>query len=125
MSVFGALLGHSRNYEVADAARDFAGILAEGEQIVLAYKLVRDVVLLTDRRLVFVDKQGLTGRKTELMSVPYRAISRFSVETQGNFDLEAELKIWVSGADQPLRRTFSKGVDVLALQATLADRLSR
>ncbi|WP_207540200.1 PH domain-containing protein [Sabulicella rubraurantiaca] len=125
MSLFGALLGHARNYEIGEATKDFAGILAAGEQIILAFKLVRDVVILTDRRIIFVDKQGLTGRKTELMSVPYRAISRFSVETQGNFDLEAELKIWIGGAAEPLQRTFSKGVDVLALQAALADRLSR
>ncbi|MCI4171035.1 PH domain-containing protein, partial [Bacillus spizizenii] len=47
------------------------------------------------------DKQGITGMKTEFQSIPYKSISRFSVETAGRFDLDSELNIWISGAELP------------------------
>ena len=62
-----------------------------------AYQLVRDVFIFTDRRLILVDKQGVTGRKVQYHSVPYKSITHFSVETAGTFDLDAELTIWISG----------------------------
>jgi hypothetical protein len=60
-----------------------------------AYLLIRDTILFTDRRLILIDKQGITGKKTEYHSIPYRSITHFAVETAGTFDLDAELKIWV------------------------------
>ena len=56
-------------------------ILLEGENVNAAFKLVRDIIVFTDKRLILVDKQGLTGKKTEIQSIPYKSISRFSVET--------------------------------------------
>ena len=67
----------------------------------MAFKLLRDVYIFTSKRLILVDKQGLTGKKVEMLSIPYRAISRFSVETAGHFDLDAELKIWISSGVEP------------------------
>jgi len=52
--------------------------------------------IFTNKRLILVDKQGITGKKIEYFSVVYKSISRFSIETAGNFDLDAELKIWIS-----------------------------
>jgi hypothetical protein len=49
--------------------------------------------------------QGVTGSKVAFTSVPYRAIVRFSVETAGTFELDAEMKIWVSGTPHPLEQT--------------------
>lgn len=68
------------------------------EDIELAYKLVRDMVIFTEKRLIIIDKQGVTGKKTSYKSYPYRSISRFTVETTGHFDLDAELHIFISSA---------------------------
>lgn len=119
------ILGHASEMSADTARQEFGRLLAADENVVLAYKLVRDVVMLTNRRLVLIDKQGMTGRKVEYQSIPYRSITRFSVETAGTFDLEAELKIWISGAVQPIEKTFSKHVDVYALQAQLATFVGR
>jgi hypothetical protein len=62
----------------------------------------------------------MTGKKVEYHSIPYRAITHFSVETAGHFDLDAELKIWVSGSDLPIEREFKKGSDISGVQKTLA-----
>ncbi len=58
-----------------------------------AYQLIRDLFVFTNKRLILVDKQDLTGHKVEYQSLPYKSIIHFSVETAGHFDLDAMLKI--------------------------------
>ena len=91
----------------------------------MAFKLLRDVYIFTSKRLILVDKQGLTGKKVEMLSIPYRAISRFSVETAGHFDLDAELKIWISSGVEPaISKTFDGTIDVYAVQRLLASHVA-
>jgi hypothetical protein len=92
-----ALFGNAHTVDPAKAQHEYARLLGQDEQVYAAYLLIRDTILFTDRRLILVDKQGITGKKTEYHSVPYRSITHFSVETAGTFDLDAELKIWISG----------------------------
>lgn len=95
-------------------------MLAPGECVEHAYQLIRDLFVFTDKRLVFVNKQGLTGSKLEYMSIPYSRITRFSIETAGHFDLEAELKIWITGATEPLKLTFNRKLSIYEVQSVLA-----
>jgi hypothetical protein len=81
--------------------------------------------MFTDKRLILVDKQGITGKKVEYQSIPYRSIVRFSVETAGSFDLDAELKIWISSTAEPLARQFNKQVNVYEVQQLLASSVCR
>lgn len=90
-----------------------------------AYQVLRDYFVFTDRRLVLVNKQGITGCKVEYHSVPYRSITHFSVETAGHFDLDAELKIWLSGTSVPLEKTFNKRLSIYEVQAVLAAYVGR
>jgi hypothetical protein len=85
----------------------------------------RSTILFTDRRLILIDKQGITGKKVEYHSVPYRSITHFAVETAGTFDLDAELKIWISGTPTPIEKTFTKGVDIYEVQAILTQFVAR
>lgn len=120
MGLFDGLLGHASDVSTTQAQADLAPILIPGEQVVLAFKVVRDLYVFTDKRLILVDKQGLTGRKVEYHSIPYRAVTQFSVENAGTFDMEAEMKIWVSGQGQPLQRSLARGADVAGIQRALA-----
>ena len=120
MAILGGLLGNASPISEADVRDELGKLLGEGEQVLRGYKLVRDLVVMTDRRLLLVDKQGITGRKVEYRSVPYRSITNFSVETAGHFDLDADLKIWVSGIAEPIIKKFSSGADVYEMQALLA-----
>ena len=90
-----------------------------------AFRLVRDLLIFTNRRFILVDRQGMTGKKTTYHSIPYRGITNFSVETAGHFDLESELKIWISGTAEPIQRTFTRGGSILEVQKALATYVGR
>ena len=120
MGLFQGLIGNASAMDASKATKEYGRLLAPGEEIEAAYQLIRNTFMFTSRRLIIVDKQGMTGRKTEYTSVPYRSITRFSVETAGHFELDAELNIWLTGVAQPLQFPFSTSVNVYEVQALLA-----
>jgi len=123
MGLFNGLMGNASEYNMADAQKEYGHLLAENERIDKAYKLIRDMFLFTDRRLILIDVQGLTGKKIEYHSIPYSKISHFSIETAGHLDLDAELKIWISGSAQPIQKQFNKSVNIYEVQAELAEHV--
>lgn len=109
MGIFSALLGNAGTVSLEQLTKQYGLLLIEGEAIELGFKLIRDTFIFTTKRLILVDKQGLTGSKTEYKSISYKSISRFSIETAGTFDLDAELKIWVSSELHPsIIKQFNK-----------------
>ncbi|GJD74314.1 MULTISPECIES: PH domain-containing protein [Methylobacterium] len=120
MGFLDGLLGHGSDLTPAEVNEQLTGILTQGESVQVAFRILRDLIVFTDRRLILVDKQGLTGRKVSYMTVPYRAITSFSVETAGSFDLDSELAIWVSGRAEPIRKTLKRGANILAIQQAIA-----
>ncbi len=121
MGLFSAILGNAGSVSADQLQKDYAKILIDGEAIEIGFKLLRDTFIFTNRRLILIDKQGITGSKTEYKSINYKTISRFSVETAGTFELDAELKIWISGEANPsIIKQFNKSVDVYEVQKVLA-----
>lgn len=120
MGLINALLGTASEINAQELEQEFTPILVNGEQINAAYKVVRDLFVFTQHRLILADKQGITGKKVEYHSVPYKSISQFSVETAGRFDMDAELKIWISSSSTPITKEFKKGTDIVGIQKTLA-----
>ena len=121
MGIFSSLLGNAGSLDPETLQNDYAKLLIPSENIEAGFKLIRDTFIFTNKRLILVDVQGITGKKVEYFSVSYRSISRFSLETAGSFDLDAELKIWISGEQQPsICKKFNKSVDVYEVQKILA-----
>ena len=83
--------------EPQDIAPAVSPILIPSEQIVACFKAVRDFVVFTDKRLIAVNVQGITGKKRDFTSLPFSKVQAFSIETAGTFDLDAELDLWYSG----------------------------
>lgn len=125
MGLFDGILGNASKVQPEQIAEEFSRILSPDEKIEHAYKLVRDLFLFTDKRLLLVDKQGLTGKKIEYHSIPYSKITHFSIETSGHFDLDADLKIWVSGMSTPLEKNFNKKVNIYEVQGVLNSYVSK
>lgn len=125
MGLLDGLLGNASRMDVAKIQQEFAQVLAPGEQLEHAYQLIRDYFVFTNQRLVLVDKQGLTGSKVEYHSIPYKSITHFSVETGGHLDLDAELKIWISGTALPVQKRFNKHLSIHDVQRVLAGYVLR
>ncbi len=115
------IFGNSTEVDSKEVQADLNAILVEGEKVYRAFKIVRDLFIFTDKRLILIDKQGITGKKAEYHSIPYKSISHFSVETAGTFDLDAEMKIYISGNMNPYEREFKRGTDIKGVQKTLAE----
>jgi hypothetical protein len=120
MGLLSGLLGNASKIDPAKIQKEFTQILAPEETVEHAYQVIRDYFVFTNKRFVLVDKQGMTGSKVEYHSIPYRSITHFSVETAGTFDLDAELKIWITGTPTPLQKQFNKQLSIYEVQAVLA-----
>jgi len=124
MGFLNKILGNSSEVSSEKLNQKYARLLVDNEQIELGFTLFRDVFMFTNRRLILVDIQGLTGSKIAYKSLPYKNISRFSLETSGTFDLDAELKIWISSEDTPsVSKKFNKSIDVYEVQKYLANKV--
>ena len=108
MGLFNAILGNASEVNIQDVVKEFEPILIDGENIEKAYKLIKDMFIFTNKRLILVEKQ-LVGTKVEYMSIPYTNIIKFSKESAGILDLDAELKIWVKDLELPIKKQFGKG----------------
>jgi hypothetical protein len=121
MGLFSNLLGNAGVANPEELKKDFGNLLIDNEAIEIGFKLFRDVFIFTNKRLILVDKQGITGSKVEYLSVSYKSISRLSIETSGHFDLDAELKVWISSDVNPIiQKKFNKQVNIYDLQRILA-----
>jgi len=125
MGILSGLLGNASDYDPSKANKEYDALLADGERVEKAYKVLRDAFLFTNIRLIIVDKQGLTGKKVSYHAIPYKSITHYAIETLGHFDLNAELKIWISSASQPVEKTFQKDSNVYDVQKTLTQYLMK
>ncbi len=120
MGLLDGLMGNASEVSVPSVEKDLRDILVQGEQVEHAFKLIRDIFVFSNKRLILIDKQGVTGKKTSYHSIPYRNITHFSVETAGTFDLDAELVIWVSSSTAPIVKEFRKDKNIYEVQKALA-----
>lgn len=125
LGLLSGLLGNASEVDLQEIEKELELIVTEGEQIQKAFKLIRDLFVFTDRRLILVDKQGVTGKKIEYHSIPYKSITHFSIETAGHFDLDAELKIWLSGTHEPIVKEFKKDKNIFDIQRTLVKYVTK
>ena len=100
-------------------ARTVEPVLITGEKVVGCFKAVRDYVVFTDKRLIAVNVQGMTGKKQDFTSLPYNKVQAWSVETAGSFDRDAELDLWFSGLGK-IRLEFKGRSDIRGLSQMIA-----
>jgi hypothetical protein len=120
MGLLSNIRGNAGVVESEKLESDYGRLLAEGETIEVGFHVFRDTFIFTNFRLILVDVQGMTGKKIEYLSIPYKKITKFSIETSGHFDSDAELKIWVGSDPNPLEKKFNKKVNIYDLQKVLA-----
>lgn len=94
-------------------------LLVPRENIIGAYRAIRDGVVFTDKRIIAVNVQGMTGKKKDFTSLPYSKIQAFSVETSGTLDIDSELELYFSGLGK-VKFEFSAQSNILHIQSVIA-----
>ena len=94
-------------------------LLIDGESVIVSFVTIRDGIAFTNKRIIAVNMQGLTGQKKDFTSIPYSRIQTFSVETAGKIDLDGELDIWISSVGK-VRFEFGFKFDVMKLGRLLS-----
>ena len=120
MGLFSGLLGNAGVVDPQKLAKDYGRFLADGELIDVGFVIIRDTFIFTNKRFILIEFQGMTGTKVGYLSIPYSKITKFSIETAGMFELDAELKIWVGSDPVPIAKKFNKSVNIYDLQQVLA-----
>lgn len=123
MSLFDKLMGNASAVNIADLTNEFRSILIDGEIIETAFAVFRDKWVFTNKRLILLDIQGLTGSKREYLTIPYHSVDRFSIETVGTLDDDCEMKLWIKGMVEPLKKEFKRNTDIKGLQRALASHI--
>ena len=90
---------------------ELESFISKNEDVAFCAKTVRDVAVFTNKRILVVDKQGLTGKKKEYYSIPYKKIVVYSIETAGTFDLDSEIKLVLSGGLE-IELSFARGKEL-------------
>jgi len=120
MGLFAGAVKNTNASETKKFYSDFGQLLVDGEIIEAGFVVLRDTFLFTNKRLILVDIQGISGKQIEYLSIPYSKITKFSVQTGESFDLNAELKLWIGSDTIPLEKRFNKDVNIYVVQKILA-----
>ncbi len=106
-----------------EVPKDVQGMLVQNEQPYAAYKTIRDVAIFTDRRLIVRDAQGITGKKSEIYSLPWKSVDMWSSENAGTIDFNAEIELWTRAGH--IRVNLKRGVDIRKLDNLIASFVLR
>jgi hypothetical protein len=120
MGIMSGMTGNAGPMDPGAATTEFARLLSQGERIFAAFDWVRDAMLFTNGRLILVDKEGMTGKKIQYLSIPYRSITHFTVQTEGHLMAEATMQIWLLGVKDPIEKEFNSSVDIYQVQGVLS-----
>ena len=105
-----------------DAAQAVLPLFVAGEEIIGVYKAIRDYVVFTNKRIISVNVQGVTGKKKDFTSLPYSKIQVFSIETAGTLDLDSELELYFSGLGL-VKFEFSGASDIVKIGQLISNAI--
>lgn len=94
-------------------------MLVEGEEVVSAFSTIRDKVIITNKRVITMNVQGITGKKIDYTSLPFSKVQAFSVETAGTLDRDCEIDLWFSGLGK-VRLEIAGSFDIQAFNRILS-----
>lgn len=106
-------------YNEIEPNDEIKSLIGSNEQIYKAFKTFRDVAVFTNKRLIITDKQGLTGMKKEIYSLPYKNVLMWSTENAGMLDSTSEVELWTKVMNIKIK--LSRDVDVREFDRLLAE----
>ena len=89
------------------------GLLIGGEEVVMAFQTVRDQLIFTNKRIIAVDVQGITGKRKSFSTMPYSKIQYFSIQTPGFAELIPDSELFIMFSNTfTAKFEFKGGVDI-------------
>ncbi len=85
--------------EISEVRNDVNGLLIEGESIQCAFQTVRDQCIFTNKRIISVDVQGITGKRKSFSTLPYSCIQYFAIQTAGFLELIPDSELYIAFAN--------------------------
>lgn len=98
---------------VEDVRKEVAGLLVKDESVVMAFKTIRDQLVFTNKRIISIDVQGLTGKRKSFTTMPYSKVQYFEITTPGFMEIipDSELSIMFNNGFTATFE-FKGGVDI-------------
>lgn len=103
-----------------EGEKTVSDLLILDEDVMFAFSSMRDKLIFTNKRIISVNVQGVTGKKKDYTSIPYSKIQVFSIETAGTLDLDSELDVTISGLGT-VRFELSAQTDIKRLGQTISN----
>lgn len=71
------------------------GLLINGEEVIYAFQTVRDQLVFTNKRIIAIDVQGITGKRKSFSTMPYSKVQYFSIQTPGFAELFPDSELFL------------------------------
>ena len=111
-----------RPIPVRDVRDEVLGLLLEDEEINSAFKTVRDQLVFTNKRIIAIDVQGITGRRKSFSSMPYSKVQFFSIQTPGFAELVPDSELFLMFSNGFTAKFEFKGnVDIGAIGRMISE----
>ncbi len=107
--------------EVTSPTKEETQILLENEVVEARFKTVRDIAIITDKRIIVIDSQRITGKKKEIYVIPFKSINMYSTENSGTIDFNSEVELWTRAGH--IKLNLKKGIDVHRFSKILAKHI--
>lgn len=105
-------------FQEVQPTQDIMAMLIQGEQVYAAFKTVRDIAAFTSHRLIVRDSQGISGKKIETYSLPWKSVNMWSIENAGTLDFNSEVELWTRAGH--VKINLKKGADINRINGLLS-----
>lgn len=108
-----------KSIDIKDVRKEVSSLMVEGEEIIQAFKTIRDQVIFTTNRIFVINVKGVTGKKIAYFSYPYSKIQYYGIETAGLLDIDSELIIAFNNGHF-LQFDFKSNVDIKTINSLIS-----
>ncbi len=99
--------------DLSNIKDEVKGLLIDGEEAVAAFKTIRDQLVFTNKRVISIDVQGITGKRKSFTSMPYSKVQFFTIQTAGFLELIPDSELFMRFSDgTSVKFEFKGNVDI-------------
>jgi hypothetical protein len=107
---------------VDSVRREVSGLLINGETVIMAFQTIRDQLVFTNKRIIAIDVQGITGKRKSFSTMPYSKIQYFSIQTPGLAELFPDSELFIMFSNSFTAKFEFKGnVDIAKIGRIISE----